>query len=117
MTLAGSTPLPSDHPVVRWHRILETRDIASLASLLHDDAVFRSPVVHTPQSCRRLVSACLVLGRRLKRSDDLDLHCVLGSGEARLDSRARRSVTRRHPSVPRRVHLREGGDVGQVDGR
>jgi len=46
-------------PVAEWHRILETRDIAALASLLHDDAVFLSPVVHTPQRGKRLVMAYL----------------------------------------------------------
>jgi hypothetical protein len=46
-------------PVAEWHRILETRDIAALASLLHDDAVFLSPVVHTPQRGKRIVMAYL----------------------------------------------------------
>lgn len=46
-------------PVAEWHRILETRDIAALASLLHDDAVFLSPVVHTPQRGKRLVMGYL----------------------------------------------------------
>lgn len=47
-------------PVVRWHRILESRDPSGLAGLLHEDVVFLSPVVHTPQRGRRLVSAYLV---------------------------------------------------------
>lgn len=46
-------------PVAEWHRILETRDLAALASLLHDDAVFLSPVVHTPQRGKRSVMAYL----------------------------------------------------------
>ena len=46
-------------PVAEWHRILEDRDIAALASLLHDDAVFLSPVVHTPQRGKRLVMGYL----------------------------------------------------------
>ena len=46
-------------PVAEWHRILEDRDIAALASLLHDDAVFLSPVVHTPQRGKRIVMAYL----------------------------------------------------------
>lgn len=32
-----------------WHRIEETRDVAGLDSLLAEDVVFHSPVVHTPQ--------------------------------------------------------------------
>lgn len=55
----GSVGSADDHPVARWHRILEDRDIAALASLLHDDAVFLSPVVHTPQRGKRLVMGYL----------------------------------------------------------
>ncbi len=32
-----------------WHRILKNKDVAGLADLLADDAVFHSPVVHTSQ--------------------------------------------------------------------
>lgn len=32
-----------------WHRILAQKDIAGLDALLAEDAVFHSPVVHTPQ--------------------------------------------------------------------
>jgi len=33
-----------------WHRVVATRDVSLLADLLADDAVFHSPVVHTPQA-------------------------------------------------------------------
>lgn len=33
-----------------WHQIVRTRDLAALASLIADEAVFFSPVVHTPQA-------------------------------------------------------------------
>ncbi|HSW13637.1 MAG TPA: nuclear transport factor 2 family protein [Solimonas sp.] len=33
----------------RWHRLVETRDYATLDDLLDDGVVFHSPVVHTPQ--------------------------------------------------------------------
>ena len=54
-------------PVAEWHRILATRDLAALDVLLHEDAVFLSPIVHTPQRGKRLVmrylgAAALVLG-------------------------------------------------------
>ena len=35
--------------IAHWHRLLAARDAAGLADLLADDAVFHSPVVHTPQ--------------------------------------------------------------------
>jgi hypothetical protein len=35
--------------IAHWHRLMAARDAAGLAELLADDAVFHSPVVHTPQ--------------------------------------------------------------------
>jgi hypothetical protein len=32
-----------------WHQVVRTRDLGLLATLLADDVVFHSPVVHTPQ--------------------------------------------------------------------
>jgi hypothetical protein len=45
----------TDHPIERWHRLVATRDAAGLGSWLAEDAVFHSPVVHTPQAGRALV--------------------------------------------------------------
>jgi hypothetical protein len=39
----------SSDPIKTWHHIAENRDVQGLAALLADDAVFHSPVVHTPQ--------------------------------------------------------------------
>jgi hypothetical protein len=36
-------------PIETWHRVVENRDVQGLDALLADDAVFHSPVVHTPQ--------------------------------------------------------------------
>ena len=33
----------------RWHAVVKTRDPKALDTLLADDVVFHSPVVHTPQ--------------------------------------------------------------------
>lgn len=33
----------------RWHEIVKSKDTAALSAILADDAVFESPVVHTPQ--------------------------------------------------------------------
>ncbi len=38
-----------------WHKSLETRDISILDDLIAEDAVFHSPVVHTPQEGKQLV--------------------------------------------------------------
>ncbi len=42
-----------------WHRIVASRDTSALAELLDADAVFHSPVVHTPQRGRALVMGYL----------------------------------------------------------
>jgi hypothetical protein len=36
-------------PLSAWHELVRTRNTKGLSSLLADDAVFFSPVVHTPQ--------------------------------------------------------------------
>lgn len=36
-------------PIETWHRIAAKRDVQGLEALLADEAVFYSPVVHTPQ--------------------------------------------------------------------
>jgi len=40
---------PIDRCLDRWHEFLRSRDTALLDALLHDDVVFLSPVVFTPQ--------------------------------------------------------------------
>jgi hypothetical protein len=36
-------------PIEMWHHLVENRDTQGLDALLADEAVFYSPVVHTPQ--------------------------------------------------------------------
>jgi hypothetical protein len=36
-------------PIKTWHRLVENRNVDGLEELLADEAVFHSPVVHTPQ--------------------------------------------------------------------
>jgi hypothetical protein len=55
------------HSVIeRWHRLVETNDMKALDDLLADDAVFSSPIVHTPQAgkaitARYLMGAAMIL--------------------------------------------------------
>jgi hypothetical protein len=44
------------HALETWHRLVRTQDPSGLNALLADDAVFYSPVVHTPQRGRKLAS-------------------------------------------------------------
>lgn len=43
-----------NHPIEAWHRLVRTHDPSGLNTLLAEDAVFHSPVVHTPQRGRKL---------------------------------------------------------------
>lgn len=50
-----------------WHRLMKNKDTAGLGDLLADNAVFHSPVVHTPQqgkaiTWKYLAAAFQVLG-------------------------------------------------------
>lgn len=46
-------------PIARWHRLVNERDAAGLDALLAEDAVFHSPVVHTPQVGKAVTQAYL----------------------------------------------------------
>lgn len=35
--------------IARWHEVVKSRDLTALKDLIADEAVFESPVVHTPQ--------------------------------------------------------------------
>lgn len=45
--------------LARWHQYVESQDLDRLRDLLHEDAVFHSPVVHTPQRGKEIVFAYL----------------------------------------------------------
>jgi hypothetical protein len=45
--------------VATWHRLVADRNTKGLASLLADDIVFHSPIVHTPQVGKALATQYL----------------------------------------------------------
>lgn len=49
----------TEHPLVAWHRLARAPDPSGLDALLAEDAVFHSPVVHTPQCGRKRVAQYL----------------------------------------------------------
>lgn len=49
----------TEHPIAVWHRLVEERNPRGLDALLDANAVFLSPVVHTPQRGRKLVAMYL----------------------------------------------------------
>ncbi len=57
----------SHNPAEIWHKVALSKDLSAISAVLHDDAVFESPVVHTPQrgkaiTAKYLASAGYVLG-------------------------------------------------------
>ena len=44
----------TEHPLEIWHRLVRTQDPSGLSSLIAEDAVFYSPVVHSPQRGKKL---------------------------------------------------------------
>lgn len=56
-----------DAALSRWHAVAASRDFDAIYALLAEDAVFESPVVHTPQrgraiTAKYLTGASFVLG-------------------------------------------------------
>ena len=54
-----------NHPLETWHRLVRTQDSSGLNELLAEDAVFYSPVVHTPQRGRELAAGYLTAAFRV----------------------------------------------------
>ena len=76
----------TEHPIARWHKLVEARNPAQLADLLDEQAVFHSPVVHTPQCGRKVVvmyltAALHVLGGQSFRY----VREIVGSTDAMLE--------------------------------
>jgi len=36
------------HTIEEWHKMVEMKDLSKLGNFLSDDAIFRSPMAHTP---------------------------------------------------------------------
>jgi hypothetical protein len=66
---------PAEFGLKRWHGVIESGDVTRLPGIIAEDAVFRSPAVHTPQEGRHLVVAYLsaamtVLGPEFRYDDE-----------------------------------------------
>ncbi len=80
MTEATGTPIET------WHRFLATRDWDLLEQLLDEDAVFHSPVVHTPQAGRPLVMLYLRGAAAVLGNDSFQyLRQIVGANDALLE--------------------------------
>ncbi len=61
----ASAPTSPTDAVALWHRIARERDVGALTQLLADDVVFHSPVVHTPQRGKAVVTQYLAAALRV----------------------------------------------------
>ncbi|WP_416899271.1 MAG: nuclear transport factor 2 family protein [Minwuia sp.] len=64
-----------------WHDYEQSQDPAILDRLLHDDVVFHSPVVHTPQRGKAITKAYLVAATRVLFSPDFRYVRTFDCGE------------------------------------
>ncbi|OPA86489.1 polyketide cyclase [Pseudomonas fluorescens] len=63
----------------RWHTMLANRDLKALPELLAPDAVFRSPMAHTPYPGAPVVS--MILNTVIKVFEDFAYHRELASAD------------------------------------
>lgn len=59
------------HPqaIENWHKALKGRDASALDTLLADDVVFQSPVVHTPQLGKEITKLYLTAAMHVLGND------------------------------------------------
>jgi len=58
MTFEPAPAAPHD-TVAAWHALLDSGELSGLGELLAEDSVFHSPIVHTPQRGKALVTMYL----------------------------------------------------------
>ena len=69
-----------------WHQLLKTQDAEGLKTLIADDAVFHSPVVHTPQAGKALTVLYLSAAFKVFYNDSFHyVREVIGSSDAILE--------------------------------
>jgi hypothetical protein len=63
----------------QWHRMVATRDMRMLASIVHPDAVFRSPIANTPYG--PAAALVLALGTVVEVFEDFTYHRQFASAD------------------------------------
>ena len=64
------TPQPATAATIeRWHQIVKSKDAIGLAAILSEDAVFESPVVHTPQLGKAITLNYLMAALQVLNND------------------------------------------------
>ncbi len=61
---SGDIPIPPD-PIATWHQLVRERNVSGLKTLLADEVVFHSPVMHAPQLGRAITTNYLAAAFRV----------------------------------------------------
>jgi len=76
----------SSHTIAKWHQVVETQDLEALDALLDEQAIFVSPIVHTPQRGRRIVAAYLAAAFQVFFNPSFRyVREIIGSNDAMLE--------------------------------
>ena len=65
--------------LARWHTMVQAKNLSGLSALLHPDAVFRSPMAHTPYGPAAALE--LILGTVMQVFEDFTYHRELASDD------------------------------------
>ncbi|CAK9780222.1 NTF2-like protein [Cutaneotrichosporon oleaginosum] len=72
---------PVARSLAQWHRMIDANDLSDLESMVHPDAVFRSPMAHTPYVSRPAV--VLIINSVLKVFKDFVYYRTLASADGK----------------------------------
>ena len=76
---APARPAAVAESLRRWHAMIAARDLSALAALVHPEAVFRSPMAHTPYPGRAAV--LLILNAAFGVFENFTYHRELASDD------------------------------------
>lgn len=75
-----------ENTIAAWHDCVRTGDPAQLGALLHEDAAFHSPVVHTPQRGKAITLKYLMSAFKVLNGDSFTyVREVVGASDAVLE--------------------------------
>lgn len=80
-------PSPAQAGLEHWHEVISGgSSVDGLTGILHEDVVFHSPVVHTPQKGRKITTAYLSAAGKTLGNDSFEyLREVVGENSAILE--------------------------------
>ena len=96
--------------IAAWHDCIKTTDPVKLDALLHEEATFHSPVVHTPQQGKNITAKYLLAAFQVLNNDDFKyVREIVGPSDAVLEF-----TTTIDGIVINGVDLIQWGDDGRI---